>query len=146
MPPPGGRGTRSGSTLEAAIKAALQNNGFGVEEQKFIGIRPDGGRHKVDLAVTRPNKTKFLISLKWQQVPGTAEEKVFFEVIKMLHAIRESGGLYDKAYIVLGGGGFSEGMLNFYASEQYRTYIVDCEKIDVLIMDEAIKRANQALL
>jgi hypothetical protein len=146
MTPPGGRGTRSGSTLEAAIEAALTNNGFGIEKQKFIGMRPNGGRHRVDLAVTRPNGTKFLISLKWQEVGGTAEEKVFFEVVKLLHALRENGGFYDKAYIFLGGDGFSEGMLNFYLSEQYRTYIVESDKIEVLQINEAIRRANRGAL
>ena len=146
MTPPGGRGTRSGSTLEVAIEAALTNNGFGIEKQKYIGMRPNGGRHKVILRSRAPNGTKFLVSLKWQEVGGTAEEKIFFEVIKLLHALRENGGLYDKAYIVLGGDGFSEGMLNFYESDQYRTYLVESDKIEVLLMNEAIRRANRAAL
>ena len=101
----GGRGTRSGPTIEVALGAALTNKGFGIEKQKYIGVRPSGGRHKVDIAVTRPNGTKFLGSLKWQEVGGTVKENVFFEVIKLLHALRKNGGFYDKAYIVLGGDG-----------------------------------------
>jgi hypothetical protein len=143
---PGGRGTRSGSTLERAIEAALVNNGYGIEKQKDVGTRPSGGRHKVDIAVTRPSGTKFLMSLKWQQVGGTTEEKIPYEIIKLLHGLRENGGAYDKAYILLGGDGWSSGMVNFYLSEQFRSYIRGSERIEVLLMNDAIKRANQDTL
>jgi hypothetical protein len=144
--PPGGRGTRSGSTLDAAIEATLTRNGFGIEKQKYISMRPNGDRHKVDIAVTRPNGTKFLVSLKWQEVGGIAEEKIFLEVIKLLHVLRENGGLYDKTYIVSEATGFSEGMLNLYETGQYRMCPVESDKIEVLQMNEAIRRANRAAL
>lgn len=142
MPPPGGRGTRSGSTLEASIEAALANNGYGRQKQQSIGTKPGGGRHRVDLVVTRPNGSKFLASLKWQQVGGTAEEKVPFEVIKLLHSLRESAGLYDKAYIILGGDGWSD-LQEFYLGPEFRTYLRESDKVEILLLNEAIRRANR---
>jgi len=43
-----------------------------------------------------------LISMKWQQVSGTAEQKVPFEVICLIEALKNNGGRYSKAYLVLG--------------------------------------------
>lgn len=146
MTPPGGRGTRSGSTLEIAIEAALANNKYIVEKQKNIGTRPAGGVHRADIVATRPDGTKFIMSLKWQQVSGSAEEKVPYEVIKLLHSLRVNGGVYDKAYIVIGGDGWGAGLLEFYLSDEFRSYIRDGDKIEILKMNEALKRANQAKL
>ncbi len=145
-PPPGGRGTRSGSTLEIAIEAALANNHYDIAKQQSIGTKPDGGRHRVDIVATRPNGTKFLMSLKWQQVGGSAEEKVPYEVIKLLHSLRENKDAYDRAYIVIGGGGWGEALLEFYLSEEFRSYIRESDRIEILKMNEALKRANQATL
>jgi len=58
------------------------------------------GSHVVD-AVAEKNGKQILISVKWQQVSGTAEQKVPFEVLCLLEAIEN--GPYQKAYLVLGG-------------------------------------------
>ena len=61
------------------------------------------GRHFVDAIVSKDNR-QFLVSVKWQQVSGTAEQKVPFEVICLIEALQAS--TYDKAYVVLGGEGW----------------------------------------
>jgi len=98
---PGSIGTKTGSTLEAGVEAVLLNNSYAVEKQVVVGSKPGGGKHRADLVGMRPNGTRFIVSLKWQQTTGSAEEKVPFEVIKLLHALRENPN-YDKAYIVIG--------------------------------------------
>lgn len=139
---PGGRGTRSGATLETAVRAALQSSGYTVEEQRNIGMTPRGSRHIVDIVGTRENGTKFLVSLKWQQIGGSAEEKVPFEVIKLLHTMRASNGAFDKAYIVLGGDGWSDGLVAFYQSAEFRSFIHDADRIDIVTLNEVMRRAN----
>jgi hypothetical protein len=61
-----------------------------------------GRRHFVDVIAERDGK-RFLVSLKWQQVSGTAEQKVPFEVISLADAVNKNG--FTKAYLVLGGEG-----------------------------------------
>ena len=63
-----------------------------------------GGRHIVDVLATKDDR-QFLISLKWQQVGGTAEQKVPFEIMRLVHA--RQAGAYTAAYLVLGGEGWS---------------------------------------
>lgn len=142
---PGSTGTRTGSTLEVMVEAVLLKNSYAVIKQQIVGTKPGGGRHKVDLVGMRPNGSKFLVSLKWQQTAGSAEEKVPFEVIKLLHALRENSA-FDKAYIVVGGDGFSPGLVQFYLSEEFRSYIRESEKIEILTLNDVITRANKGNL
>ncbi len=142
---PGSTGTRTGSTLEVTVEAVLRNNSYAVQKQVIVGSKPGGGKHKADLLGMRPNGSKFLVSLKWQQTAGSAEEKVPFEVIKLLHTLRENDA-FDKAYIVIGGDGFSAGLVEFYLSGEFRTYICESQKIEILTLNDIIARANRGTL
>lgn len=143
---PGSMGTKTGSTLEVSVEAVLINNSYAVRKQHVVGSKPGGGRHKADIVGMRPNGSQFLVSLKWQQTTGSAEEKIPFEVIKLLHTLRENPQTYDKAYIVVGGDGFSAGLVEFYLSEEFRSYIQGSQKIEILTLNDLITRANRGAL
>jgi hypothetical protein len=57
----------------------------------------------VDVVATKDGRS-ILVSMKWQQVSGTAEQKVPYEVICLLEALESVN--YAKAYLVLGGEGW----------------------------------------
>lgn len=61
------------------ILPALTCGGDTHEKQVRIGTRCGGGVHKVDAIATKQDE-KILVSLKWQQTGGTAEQKVPFEI------------------------------------------------------------------
>ena len=111
------RDTRTGTVLEQMILPALNKGGYIYKTQVNIGRRPGGKKHVVDVIAER-NKDKILISLKWQQISGTAEQKVPFEVICLSHALRQ--GVYNKAYLVLGGTGWS--LRDFYTTGRLNDY------------------------
>lgn len=94
--------TRTGGVLEAMVLPALDRGGYRHRAQVAIGTRLGCGKHVVD-AVAEKDGREVLVSVKWQQVAGTAEQKVPFELICLLDAIE--GGPYAKAYLVLGGEG-----------------------------------------
>src|SRR5437879_5145760 len=52
-------------------------------------------------AIAEKDDQRFLISLKWQQTGGTAEQKVPFEVISLADVVLREN--FVKAYLVLGG-------------------------------------------
>ena len=62
------------------ILPALEHGGYAYRSRVNVGERLGGGAHIVD-AVAEIEGRQFLISVKWQQVSGTAEQKVPFEVI-----------------------------------------------------------------
>lgn len=90
------RDTSTGTSYEKRIEALLTESNIEHKAQAFIGVKRNQKRHKVDLIIENT-----LVSLKHQQVGGTAEEKVPFEVMKLQHAVNDYG--YDNAIIVLSG-------------------------------------------
>jgi hypothetical protein len=94
------RQSQTGRVLEEMALPALQRAGYTIATQVTIGTRPGGRPHKVDVRAERDGR-RVLVSLKWQQVSGTAEQKVPFEVMSLAEAVRAGYG--DIAYLVLGG-------------------------------------------
>lgn len=80
------RDTSTGGVLEAMVLPALTRGGYTYQTQQSIGQRFGGGKHIVDV-IAEKNGAKYLVSLKWQQVSGTAEQKVPFEVICLADAV-----------------------------------------------------------
>jgi hypothetical protein len=80
------RDTSTGAVLEAMILPALERGGYAHRGQVVIGARIGGRPHKVDAIATKGERS-VLVSLKWQQVGGTAEQKVPFAAGGMLRRI-----------------------------------------------------------
>ncbi len=123
------------------ILPALKRGGYTYVTQQQIGERFGGGKHFVDVVAEKEGQ-RYLVSLKWQQVSGTAEQKVPFEVICLAEAIREGG--FAKAYLVLGGEGWK--LRNFYVGGGLKDYLANAEKVDILTLEGFVARANQGKL
>lgn len=128
------------------IPEALRHGGYTWEKPSTaIGTRFGGGRHFVDLVVSSStNKREILVSLKWQQVSGTAEQKIPFEVMSLADALRTSDGRFRSAYLVLGGNGWS--LRDFFVGGGLDTYLKNCEGVAILEMETFISRANRGQL
>jgi len=133
--------TRTGGVLERMILPALEQGGYTYQTQVKLGRRLGVGTHVVD-AIAEKDGRKVLISLKWQQVSGTAEQKVPFEVICLLDAL--SSGQQEKAYLVLGGEGWS--LRPFYTSGGLKPFLINSDKVDVVTLEGFVARANQGKL
>ena len=88
------RDTTTGSDyeniVELCIKRSCERNKLEARSQSVIGKKPGGGKHRVDWEIYKldnPN-IRGLISCKFQSTSGTAEEKIAYEVIKLLHAMK----------------------------------------------------------
>lgn len=135
------RRTSTGRVLESMILPALQRGGYRVRAQVVIGERLGGGRHRVDAVAERAGRV-LLISLKWQQVGGTAEQKVPFEVMCLAEALR--GGAYDAAYVVLGGEGWT--LRDFYTSGGLHRYLRDAGHVRLVTFESFVALANSGRL
>ena len=123
------------------ILPAFKQGGYSYQTQVAVGQRLGGGRHVVDVLAEK-NGQQFLISLKWQQVGGTAEQKVPFEVISLIEAME--AGTFVKAYVVLGGEGWT--LREFYTTIGLKRYIVGAERVEILRLEAFVAKANQGLL
>lgn len=135
------RDTRTGGVLEAMILPALRRGGYEYKTQVKIGKRPGGGTHKIDAVAEKGGET-ILVSLKWQQVGGTAEQKVPFEVICLAEEIRQHK--FQKAYLALGGDGWT--LRDFYTSGGLQAHLIHADKVQVLTLERFVALANQGKL
>jgi hypothetical protein len=123
------------------VLPALKRGGYLYRKQVVVGSRPGGGAHKVDLLAEKAGE-EFLISMKWQQTSGTAEQKVPFEIICLAEALREKPN-YKRAYVVLGGPGWT---LREYYVEKIQQHLVGTEAVKVLSLEAFIALANEGKL
>jgi hypothetical protein len=133
------------------IPPALRQGRYTFEEQVIIGTKLGGRKHKVDWLVTTRDGTNILVSVKWQQSSGTAEEKVPFEIMCLADAIAKSNGKYRKAYLILGGTQQSTSaqgwtLRGLYLGEGLKQYLKNCESVEVVSLEGFIAKANQGKL
>jgi hypothetical protein len=142
------RNTTTGGVLEAMILPALKRGGYTYLTQHRIGERFGGGKHVADVVAEKGGQ-KYLLSLKWQQSSGTAEQKVPFEVISLAEAVR--AGAFSKAYLILGGTDSAKGSMGwklrqFYTGGGLKEHLVYADKVDILTLESFVARANQGRL
>ena len=138
---PGGKGTVTGKTLESVIRAVLETNGYHYEEQKVIGKSIYGGDYRADFVIG-----EVIISCKWQQTQGTAEQKIIYEIASLIQIIKNSQGKYRRAYIVIGGKGFSKNALNYLLNQRFRDIFVDGNLVEIKDLDSMITLINKGSL
>lgn len=100
------RKTTTGLVFEQSVALALQHGGFHTMFQQHVGTRLGGGKHIVDIVATKGSQ-KILVSLKWQQTSGTAEQKVPYEYLCLAQTLYEKP-MFSKAFLVLGGNGWTK--------------------------------------
>jgi hypothetical protein len=150
------RNTTTGRVLEEMILPALKRGGYEVEIQRAIGKRLGGGSHRIDVVASKTGK-RFLVSLKWQQQGGTAEQKVPYEVICLADAVINEG--FDGAFLVLGGIDHAPGdrkartkstpgwkLRNFYIGGGLSSHLVHADKVKILALETFVVRANDGAL
>ena len=77
-----------------------------------------------------------------QQISGTVEQKVPFEVISLADAVTKDG--FTKAYLVLGGEGWT--LRAFYTEGGLASHLVTADKVSILTLEHLVASANQGKL
>jgi hypothetical protein len=128
------RETESSYLFDRMLKDPLLRGGYRVDKPKVpVGTRPQGGDYNVDRIVASPDGKLYLVSLRWQRVKGTTEQKIPYEAICLAHVLDEARGKYVKAYIVLGGTGWT--MKEFYTSGGLDKPLKGAEKVKIVDVD-----------
>lgn len=143
-----GRRSSTGRTFEDLLRPVLANNGYVSQFRTRVGTTPNGRSHIADVLVTAADGTDFLVSVKWQQTSGTAEEKVPYEYLKLKHALDTAlgpdGPRFRKAYLVLGGEGWT--MRELYTGGWLEASIPTAGRIQVITLEQFIALANRRML
>lgn len=104
--------------IELVISRSCLKNKLGRRAQTYVGPKPGGGKHIVDWELWKieDESLRALLSCKVQNSGGTAEEKIPYEVLKLLHTMNHDSR-YRFGWIVLGGGGWNPGLLDYYLND-----------------------------
>lgn len=133
------RNTTTGKGFEQLIAKQLTEAGYAVESQVQVGTRPNSGRHYIDLVVKK-DQHSFLVSLKWQQSSGTAEQKIPYEMICLSEALKQSRGAHNQAFLVLGGEGWT--LKEFYLSGGLDRHLSLDQPVELLSAETFLERAK----
>lgn len=123
------------------VLPALRHGDYSCRTQVKVGKRPGGGRHMADVVAEKEGRS-WVISLKWQQVLGTVEQKVPFEVISLAELLEE--GAYAGAYLVLGGDGWT--LRDYFTGGGLRKHLVHADRVQIVTLEQFIAKANQGRL
>ena len=135
------RNTRTGQVLEMMVLPALEMGGYFVEKQVRLGERLGGGKHYADILATKGDES-IVVSLKWQQSSGTAEQKVPYEYMCLANAVNLHEDV-ARGYIVIGGTGWTKD--SFFTGD-LKNWVNNDANIQVLRLDSFVAKANQGLL
>ena len=134
---PGGSGTRTGAGQEIMIESLLKYNKYNYEKHIFIGNQLFNNRYKADFVIDN----SIIVSLKWQQVPGTAEQKAIYEIASLIKIIEESDK-YTKAYLVIGGNGFSSNAKEYLFNQRYANILKNGNLVRSISVEDFIAKLN----
>ncbi len=142
------RNTSTGIVFENSVLPALDYAKYEYKTQVYIGDKPNGRKHKVDLVIYKDNQSRILVSKKWQQSGGTAEEKIPFEVIMLARACQEFD--YESAYLVLGGtdhdnelGTKGWTLRKWYLSGDLSLWIADKKLVKIISFEAFLAKINR---
>lgn len=155
----GGKANRYGHTLENIISSILQNKGFNILKYSEYNKNPSKFGEEV-LLIDAPyetiyghkGKTEFLlhslkyhldarIECKWQQVPGSVDEKFPYLYLNCIENIPE-----ETILIVIDGRGAKPGAIEWLKhackDKLYTNEKTKAKNIIVMTIDEFVKWAN----
>lgn len=144
--PLAGSNTRSGGVFEKICEPALTENGYEIGSQQTIGAGLGGGKHRVDHYARAENGEMILISVKWQDTAGTVDEKIPFEIIKLLDLLDQSE-TYQRAVIVLGGDGMRRHLEQYYTDGSIWKWIAGHgSRVRCMTLNQFISACNRKTL
>ena len=126
------RDTTTGTNYETEVENLLEEfSDHEVESQVMVGKKRNGGKHYCDIVINGDE----LISLKYQRVQGTAEEKIPFEFMTSQPAIDDHG--CKSATFVVAGPDKAWKWKDYYLSEDF------CAKMKSIYPDVRIINHDQ---
>ena len=138
------RDTTTGAVMEQMVLPAIERGGYEYFRQVVIGSRLGGGRHIVDLVAYNAQGEGFLVSMKWQQTSGTAEQKVPYEALCLIQAVLDEPLRYRRAYLVLGGPAWT--LRDFFTDGSLLSLLRHQDLISIVTLEAFVARANRGLL
>jgi hypothetical protein len=143
-------GVNTGKIFEQLFDTVLPVQGYRIltkdEYSPFLVPTISGGKHLPDRVIETPDLRWLILSKKWQETAGTAEQKVPFEIIKLIDAIKNSNGKFPYAYLIIGGEGWTPKLKAAYLNGDLNQYINGTELVKVINPERFLTLINRKIL
>ncbi len=140
-------GINTGAVFEQLFNTVLPMKGYRIidkqEYRPFIPLSISGGTHIPDKVIETPDGRWLILSKKWQEIRGTAEQKIPFEVIKLIHTVKNSNNKFPCAYLIIGGEGWTPKLKSFYLNGGLNQYINGFELVNIVNTDQFLTLVNR---
>lgn len=109
----GQQAVKSGQAAEALIYCILKERGYQVERQAYVGESIKGGGIRADFLVNgiKQFPDGLIIESKWQETPGTADEKLFGLALDI------ATNYPCPTIVIVAGGGHREPIVNWLRNQ-----------------------------
>ena len=128
-------GERTAQDLTDKLIRNLKMFSDSLSENTVIGIRPHGTKMKCNFLVS-VNEKQYAVITKFQFSAGSVDFKLPYEAISLAYSVQASENL-DGGFLILGGTGYSKGMLNFMLHD-IQSWINLGHNIRILTLDDFI--------
>ncbi len=136
--------------FENILDDALTKKGYTVLDNKSLNLKCSftGRKHLPDKLIQTQTEEIIVLSKKWQESRGTAEEKVIYEIFKLLDLLNNQEYKIKSCYIILGGMGWSKQLKEYYLSHKWNNFLENDfkNKVKIVIFDEILTLINKGLL
>jgi hypothetical protein len=140
-------GVNTGKIFEQLFDTVLPVQGYRIltkdEYSPFLAPTISGGKHLPDRVIETPDLRWLILSKKWQETGGTAEQKVPFEIIKLIDAVTKSNGKFPYAYLIIGGEGWTPKLKESYLNGDLNQYINGTELVKIVNPDRFLTLINR---
>lgn len=109
----------------------------------IVGIKPDGKELKVDweLIDEFDPTQRAIIICRYKEQTGSTEEKLPFDVIKLLYLMK-SDARYKRGWIILGGSGWTPTLMKFFKNNLQDWIPSIQDRISIIISTEELGRIS----
>jgi hypothetical protein len=134
-----GTGAAFKEIVEGVLNSIAPKQNIELQRGVTVGVKPNGLPNRFDFSICRSSNhdIRGLISCRSQSTSGSAEEKIPFEVVRMLHTM-SMDSRYRRGWIILGGNGWSSDLLDFYVHNLNEFIPLMKNKIHILRTDQLL--------
>lgn len=119
--------------LRARLSRAAEVRDLSFIPNSIVGTKPDGRPFKVswEIIAEHDHGTRALVISKFQENSGSTQEKLPYDVLKILNLMRNDKR-YRKGWIVLGGSAWDLNLLKFLKNELWSWFADSEGKVQII--------------
>jgi hypothetical protein len=134
-----GTGAAFKNVVEGILHSIASRQNMVIQRGITVGLKPNGQPNRFDFSISRDTNhdIRGLVSCRSQSTSGSAEEKIPFEVVRMIQTM-SLDSRYRRGWIILGGNGWSSDLLDFYVHDLSEFIPQMKNKIKILRTDQLL--------